>query len=242
MLTRNIAMGWLEVSNSILNDILDYNEDGKITSGDYVIIKNIINEAIENSKTFDGTFEINSNNPKKCICIKKDGENAVTIGIGGISTNAITTDVLLAGTYSDSNNVFSGVIIDGELGRITILKDGSVTAKITKSGNITCNSLTQTSLESKKKNFEKLENALEIIKDVDIYKYNLLDQSDEDKKHVGFVIGEGFKYRKEITSEENDGVDLYSMISVAYKAIQEQQEQINLLKQEIKELKEVRNG
>jgi hypothetical protein len=99
-------------------------------------------------------------------------------------------------------------------------------------------SVTQTSKAESKKNFELLENGLDIIKNTDIYKYHLKSQLDDDKKHIGFVIGDNFNYREEITSTNNDGVDLYSMIAVAYKAIQEQQQMIEQLQEEIKSLKE----
>lgn len=102
------------------------------------------------------------------------------------------------------------------------------------SGNITCVSLTQTSKEEEKKNFKKLKNALDIVKDVDIYEYNLKFEKDKDKKHIGFVIGDKYNYRKEITSIENDGVDTYSMISVLWQAVKEQQEQIEELKKKVK--------
>lgn len=95
----------------------------------------------------------------------------------------------------------------------------------------------QTSLEEQKKNFEKFNGGLDIIKNTDIYKYNLKSQKDGDKKHIGFVIGKNYKYSKEITSKNNDGVDTYSMISVAYKAIQEQQELIESLQRQIDEMK-----
>ena len=101
---------------------------------------------------------------------------------------------------------------------------------------ITTPTVTQTSLKESKKNFEKLNNALEIINDTDIYKYNLKYENDDDKKHIGFVIGDDFKYSKEITSLNNDGVDIYSMISVCFKAIQEQQMIIEKLENKIKEL------
>ena len=92
----------------------------------------------------------------------------------------------------------------------------------------------QGSKEEIKKNFEKLENALEIIKNTDIYKYHLKEQDNNEKKHIGFVIGNKYKYSKEITSQENDSVDLYSMVGVCFKAIQEQQEEIEKLKEMIK--------
>ena len=101
---------------------------------------------------------------------------------------------------------------------------------------ITTPTVTQTSLKESKKNFEKLNNALEIINDTDIYKYNFKYENDDDKKHIGFVIGDDFKYSKEITSLNNDGVDIYSMISVCFKAIQEQQMIIEKLENKIKKL------
>ena len=104
-------------------------------------------------------------------------------------------------------------------------------------GNITCVSLTQTSKKESKKNFEKFDNALDVVKNVDIYKYNLYNEKDEDKKHIGFVIGDDFNYRKEITSKDNDGADIYAMVSVLWRAVQEQQEQIEKMQKEIDILK-----
>ena len=89
------------------------------------------------------------------------------------------------------------------------------------------------SLAEKKKDFEKLENALDIIKSTDIYKFHYKNERQK-KKHIGLVIGDKFNYSKELTNEKNDSVDLYSMIGVCFKAIQEQQEEIEKLKEMIK--------
>lgn len=94
----------------------------------------------------------------------------------------------------------------------------------------------QVSLKEYKKDFEKLDNALSIIKNTDIYKYHLKSQDDKEQKHIGLVIGDEFKYSKEILSPEQNGVDLYSMISTCFKAIQEQQEQIEKLEKRIEKL------
>lgn len=101
--------------------------------------------------------------------------------------------------------------------------------------------VTQTSKKENKKDFEKLESGLEIIKSIDIFKYHLKNQDDKSKKHIGFVIGEDFNYSEEVTSENNDGVDLYSFVAVCCKAIQEQQIEIENLKKEMEELKNAKN-
>lgn len=79
----------------------------------------------------------------------------------------------------------------------------------------------QGSLKKIKKNFEKYENALETINNIDIYKYNLKTENDNHKKHIGLVIGKNYKYSKDVTTNKNDSVDLYSFVSVCCKAIQE---------------------
>lgn len=105
---------------------------------------------------------------------------------------------------------------------------------ITSGGNITCVSLTQTSKEENKKDFEKLTNAKDILNQVDIYKYNFKDEEDDVKKSIGFVIGDDFNYSEEITSTNNDGANIYSMVSVLWQVVKEQQEEIKELKEMIK--------
>ena len=89
------------------------------------------------------------------------------------------------------------------------------------------------SIKKMKKNIEKLENGLSIVNSVEIYKYNMKYEQDNVKKHIGFIIDDEYNYSKEITSMENNSVDLYSMIAVAYKAIQELYKEINELKEMI---------
>lgn len=99
-----------------------------------------------------------------------------------------------------------------------------------RASGITTPQVTQTSLASKKKNFEKMQdNALDIINRIDIYKYNLKSEEDTEKKHLGFVIGEKYNYSKEVTSTDNTGVDNYSFTSLCCKAIQELDKRISIL-------------
>lgn len=141
--------------------------------------------------------------------------------------------------YGSNDNAI--YIMAGNSSLITV-SDNNGTTDITGSG-IRTPVLTQTSLEEKKKNFEKMkDNAIEIINGIDIYRYNLKTENDKDKKHIGFVIGDNYNYSKEVTSLDNTGVDNYSFTSLCCKAIQEQQKQIEKLKKEIEKLKGEKNG
>lgn len=167
------------------------------------------------------------------------------------TNNSTGNEIVL---YNASNGAW--IQLNSGSRSINILNDGkdftrislkdSANETIVDSTGITTPTLTQTSRVEAKKNFEKLTNALEIIKNTDIYKYNLKSQNDGDKKHIGFVIGEDYKYASEITSingnREEIGANIYSMVSVAYKAIQEQQEQIKKLQNEIEARKGEQNG
>lgn len=89
--------------------------------------------------------------------------------------------------------------------------------------------LTQTSLESKKKNFEKFLNGLDVVKNAEIYKYNFKGEKDTDKKHIGFVIsneGGNYKTPDEVIAKSGDGIDTYTMTSILWKAVQELTEKV----------------
>ena len=132
--------------DSALYDILDGNEDGNIDSGDSYVIKRILLGLRENTKSVSGTLEINTQNPKNNIAIKKDGQLVVGLGAGGINTNALTTGVIACGYATEDS--FDGVTIDGTKSTITIVKDnnhaghwdadGIQTTKILVENNIEC--------------------------------------------------------------------------------------------------------
>lgn len=80
-------------------------------------------------------------------------------------------------------------------------------------------------------------NALDIVKNTDVYEFNYKDVPKK-KKTIGFVIGEKYKTADEIVGDENDGINSYSVMGLLWKAVQEQQELIEQMQKEIKELKE----
>lgn len=102
------------------------------------------------------------------------------------------------------------------------------------SQGITTPKLTQTSLESIKKNISKFtKNATDIINNSDIYEYNLKSDKDTDKKLIGFVIGDNYKTPDEVISKEGQAVELYSAIGILWKAVQELSARVEQLEKEV---------
>ena len=94
--------------------------------------------------------------------------------------------------------------------------------------------LTQTSLESIKKNISKFnKNATDIINNSDVYEYNLKSDEDTDKKLIGFIIGDGYRTPEEVISKDGQSVELYSTIGILYKAVQELSTRVKQLEQEV---------
>lgn len=127
--------------------------------------------------------------------------------------------------------------VDSKEGSIALTGKGWT--RVSASG-ITTPAVTQTSTESTKKNFELLEEATGIVRNGDIYKYNLKIENDEDKKHYGFVIadeGGKFEIPEEVISQTGKGIDTYSMTSILWKACQELIFKVEKLENDIKQLK-----
>lgn len=219
--SKNIAINSNNFNVSSTGAITLKSEDG--TDGGATNFNIIGDGAYANLKAYRNRILLNNQTAKINAGMSiGDATNGVgaTIGVNGISG----TD-------------FVSMSIEDEKGSAQIAVAGNGNYTYIKPSEIKTPKLTQTSLAEKKKNFEKFNsNALNIIKQIELYKYNLKGEEDTDKKHIGFVIGDKYKYSKEITSNDNTGVDLYSFISVCCKAIQEQQEQINKLQSKIEKL------
>lgn len=85
----------------------------------------------------------------------------------------------------------------------------------------------------KKKNVRKYtKSAIKEIMNTDIYWFNYKEDDKNSKRRLGTVIGEGYNCSKDILSQTGESISDYSMISLAYKAIQEQQEEIEKMQKE----------
>lgn len=229
-------------------EFYDVDKNGILNAVDWIMMRNmVVNKEKEytielNTRYLDKFFSLRDENNKylarignvgsffekvrinKEFSFYPDDENFSLYSVIGVNESDLIINL-------DSQKTLSQVQIssyDGNTTKQVIVLD--------KSGNITCVSLTQTSLKENKKNFEKYSNALKELDNIDIYKYNLKDEKDTDKKHLGFVIGENFKYSETVTSNDNQGVDNYSFTSLCFQMIKEQQEIINKLEKRVDDL------
>lgn len=87
------------------------------------------------------------------------------------------------------------------------------------------NGVALTSSRDKKKNVEVYEeSALQQILQTKIYRYHLLDDLDEEMKRIGIILQEAPVDAIDI---EGVGVDLYQMVAMSWKAIQELKQEID---------------
>lgn len=201
---RNIMCTYVDYvgTTSITSSLYNLNGDGSIDVFDAQAMLKIINGTQANTKSVSGNLEINTNNPKNFISIKSGNTLAVSIGVGGINTHLLSAESIICGVQTGLES-FSGVAING--------KTGSVSAK----------SYNNISLESIKKNITKFDNALDIIKNSEIYEYNFKTEKDTDKRHVGFVIGEKYNTPAIVKSSDGKAIESYTMSAIEWRALQE---------------------
>lgn len=226
-----------QTAESITIDASRVNINGTVSANGNFKVDTSGNMECHNAQINGGTIELNSDATSYDDASFKINSSDGSRGFMSSRSISLTED--------SSSGIPAQIdisIYEGESPRMSLIGSNLNSSTDISSEEIVTPKLTQTSKEEDKKNFEKFKNGLDVIKAVEIYKYNLKNETDNDKKHIGFVIGEKYIYSKEITSKDNDGVDLYSMISVAYKAIQEQQEIIEDLQRQINELKGESNG
>jgi hypothetical protein len=234
-----------------------------------ILAGNTINLTSKNIAISSTNFSVTKNGNLSCSNANVSGtitSNNVNITGGRLdfTKGTGTGDIILRSTSGDELTMYGGEIAGFANGGnyelrlrcassdVGILVGDWYQNKYTQidATGITTPTVVQTSRKEYKKNIKKLENsdALQIVLDTDIYKYNLKGDAAKTKKHIGFVIGDNYKYSNEITAEDKEGkeigVDTYSMAAASFGAIQElyamllnQQKEIDALKEEIKKLK-----
>lgn len=113
-----------------------------------------------------------------------------------------------------------------------VSKDATIVGDLTVRGNASINGQKFTSARELKKNIEPFscslgQTAIEKVVSTPVYKYNYIDDEDTDWKYTGVIIDEA---PAEIVNMDGKNINIYSMVSVLWKAVQEQQEEIDRLK------------
>ena len=171
---------------------------------------------------------------------QEDTSNSIYMQVGDWYNNVSSSGLSITNGTSSNNGRID--IVAQQTNSFIDLDAGDNRTEISASG-ITTPKLTQTSLESIKKNITKFtKNATDIINNSDIYEYNLKSDADTDKKMIGFIIGDNYKTPDEVIDKEGQAVSLYSAIGILWKGFQERQAKIEKLEEKILQLeKEVQH-
>ena len=188
-----------------------------------------------------GNFEVDSSGNMTCtnvniiggkIKLDADGNDNSTfciVSADGTKEGYMTSDTLRVGAFQQSISLYAFLT-----NPCISLTDLSYNQTLVASNQITTPKLTQTSLESIKKNIRKFtRDAIDIINNSDIYEYNLKSDEDADKKMVGFIIGGNYKTPDEVIDKNGQAVELYSAIGILWKAVQELSSRVEQLEKEV---------
>ena len=239
-ITRAIANGGY-LSFSGYYKIDPYSKDKSISiyneNGNYSAIISLINNYFNNLRVgllqtdYDNN-KIRSQFGKDTISIAQaNTSNSVYMQVGDWYDNTSSSGLQIRNGTSSQNGRID--IVAQQTNSFINLAARSNSTEISASG-ITTPKLTQTSLESIKKNITKFtKNATDIINNSGIYEYNLKSDEDTDKKMIGFVIGDKYRTSAEVIEKNGQAVELYSAIGILWKAVQELSARVEQLEKEV---------
>lgn len=218
-----------------------YSKDKSISiydkEGNYSAIISLINNYFDNLRV--GVLETDYDNNKirsqvgsdTISIVQANTSNSIFMNVGDWYDNTSSSGLqIMSGTSSQNGRID---IVAQQTNSFINLAARSNSTEISASG-ITTPKLTQTSLESIKKNITKFtKNATDIINNSDIYEYNLKSDEDTDKKMLGFVIGDKYRTPAEVIEKNGQAVELYSAIGILWKAVQELSARVEQLEKEV---------
>ena len=184
-------------------------------------------------------FQSNGRVYGKALELEGDSETEVTLSCTN-SVNQKEVNVTSA-AISLRNSFLSNITLsnNGDSGHIYCRGTVQATDFVNSSEKKLKENIQKLRTNQKNKNINKM---LDIIKNTDICEYNFKGRK---HKQYGVVIGDDYNTAGEILSEDKKGVDLYSMISILWRAFQEQLEEQDTenqaLRKQLQELKETIN-
>lgn len=147
------------------------------------------------------------------------------------------TGYLSSGVYIGGASIGVGGMFDGSAGTSNVSLGAT---NIYAPGKVYASGVALTSSVTRKTNIREFDmDAMDIIKGVNVYEYHYINDVDNlnfYNKQIG-VLAEGSPAI--LRGGENDSINTYAMVSVLWKAMQQQSEVIDTLKRDIKELEEI---
>lgn len=177
--------------------------------------------------------------------------------VGNENTEALVSTSRISFEYNDGNGSdvistlsYEGIeVTENGYGKAMLSANGgsvggnwAVSGDVTSDGSMYAKGFVNTSRIDLKENLSKVGSVLGKIKDADILSFNFTEDA---KKHIGLAIGGDYNVPEEVIAKDEDGVeqgvDLYAMVSMSWKAIQEQQEIIEQLEARVEALEKKLN-
>ena len=172
------------------------------------------NFTIKNSTIQEGYIELKSTN------------GSSSFSVTDTSTDRLNSE-LSASLLNFNSNLSRNVAqigVDGASG------DGFISV----TGIAECATLVQTSKQEKKKYIKRTDKkAIDLINNSDICQYQLKGEKATGHRHYGLVVGEKYNCADEVIAESGNGIEIYSMVALAWKAIQELSEENRKLKEKL---------
>ncbi len=244
------------------SDNFQLTKEGKMTCSDATLAKGILNfynsldewvatqkvDFYGNTETLAVEVKEGGDSPTFVIAFRNKGsfpilaiKQILSSKLENITISDTYTGLVEIGKALDVSNIFVHTIQPHSETSPQV----NFTCDIYTPGRVLGSDFVNVSLKTLKENIKKMKNkntsktATEIVKSTDICEYNFKGKKE---KQIGAVIGEGYNIPKELKSEDGKGVKLYSMISVLYRAFQEElekkEEENKKIQEEIKKLYE----
>ncbi len=149
------------------------------------------------------------------------------------ATHNIMPSILITNTDFDALSCYSYMSLTGFECKLGNYRSYVNPTRISTNGTLKCSECDCTSREKYKNKISEKSSVLDKFKSSKIYEYNLNIEKEKAKRKTGFIVER--ETPEEIISDDGDGINLYSMASMNWKATQEIIERLENLERAVKQ-------
>ena len=239
----NMTCNDAKINGSVIanGEKFSVDEEGNLRCNNALMNNATMNDTTMNNVTMNNATMNNATMENiKCEDIE------ITSGKISMVLDDTTSDVQSFTLYDNHNDIYleftgHGFDINGNInnswvrGAVSVgLSTNGAGGYVDCEGNMYAWNFVQTSQKEEKKYIKKTDKkAVDLINNSDICQYQLKGEKATGHRHFGLVIGEDYNCPNEVISESKKGIEIYSMIALAWKAIQELSEENRVLKEKI---------